>query len=43
VAGNNAINVIDQDGICETKSPDGVGDLDNLLLRMGAGIGSARL
>jgi hypothetical protein len=34
VAGNDAVSVIDQDGIGKTKSPDGVGDLDDLLLAM---------
>ena len=43
MARDNAVSVIDQDGIGKTKPPDRIGDLGNLLLRVRAGIGWARL
>jgi hypothetical protein len=43
VPGYDAVSVIDKDGIGKTKSPDGIGDLSNLLLRVGTGVGRARL
>jgi hypothetical protein len=42
VAGNDAVSVIDQDRVGETKPPDGIGDLGNLLLGVGSGVGRAR-
>jgi hypothetical protein len=43
VAGNHEVCVIDQDRVDKAEPPDGVGDLGNLLFRMGAGIAPPRL
>jgi len=43
VASNDAVSVIDQDRVSKTEPPDGIGDLDNLLLGVGTGISRAGL
>jgi hypothetical protein len=43
MAGDDAVGIIDQDRIDKPVSPDGLGDLGNLLVGVGTGIGSACL
>jgi hypothetical protein len=42
VPGYDPVSVIDEHGVGKAKSTDCAGDLPDLLLRMGAGVGGAR-